>query len=32
MNSLDMIAYSFGSNPVDTMILNGTIENLKVID
>jgi imidazolonepropionase len=25
MNSLDMIAYSFGSNPVDKMILNGKI-------
>jgi len=25
MNSLDMISYSFGSNPVDTMILNGKI-------
>ena len=25
MNSLDMIAYSFGSNPVDTMILNGKL-------
>jgi imidazolonepropionase len=25
MNSLDMIAYSFGSNPVDTMILKGKL-------